>query len=44
MKISIFIFVSILSVPFVGSVGGFIYVALDSSRCDWDCDVNVFLW
>ena len=34
--------VSILSVPPVGSVGGFIYVALDSSRCDWDCDVNVF--
>ena len=36
--------VSIMFVPFVGSVGGFIYVALDSSRCDWDCDVNVFLW
>ena len=36
--------VSVMAVPCVGSVGGFIYVALDSSRCDWDCDVNVFLW
>ena len=36
--------VSVMFVPYVGSVGGFIYVALDSSCCDWDCDVNVFLW
>ena len=42
MTISIFIFVSILSVPFAGSVEGFIYVALNSSRCDWDFNVNVF--
>ena len=37
-------YLCVFCVPCGGSVRSFIYVALDSSRCAWHSDVNVFLW